>query len=163
MSGAAGALAAVMVAHGGGFAPPPASAAAGAGPAALTPYERGFRLEYGLQDDRIRKCDGGAQPNCVSTSSLSNLYSPPWIAGDQPPAALEASRRALPAMRAGQALTLQHALTPAVDCRCAWLQELDAALRELWPQAELVKSEATAGGVYARYRIPSSFEYDVVE
>ena len=42
-------------------------------------------------------------------------------------------------------------------------QAFDEALRELSPTAELVASEATAGGVYLRYRIPSPFDYDVLE
>jgi len=45
-----------------------------------TPYTRGQKLQYGLTEDgrRIRKCDGAAQPNCISTSSTTNLYSPPF-------------------------------------------------------------------------------------
>eukprot|EP00890_Picochlorum_soloecismus_P004929 jgi/Picsp_1/5437/NSC_02796-R1_protein len=45
-----------------------------------TPYTRGQKLKYGLTEDgrRIRKCEGAAQPNCISTSSTTNLYSPPF-------------------------------------------------------------------------------------
>lgn len=44
-----------------------------------TPYTRGQKLQYGLVDGtRIRKCEGSAQPNCISTSSTTNLYSPPF-------------------------------------------------------------------------------------
>ena len=67
--------------------------------AALTPYQRGFNLEYGLQaDGRIRRCDAGAQPNCVSTSSLTDLYLPPWSAAIQDPeTAMEVRLRILSA------------------------------------------------------------------
>jgi hypothetical protein len=46
----------------------------------LTPYQQGQNLEYGLlPDGRIRKCSAAAQPNCISTSSFSDMYSPPWL------------------------------------------------------------------------------------
>lgn len=50
-----------------------------------TPYTRGMNLEYGPVKNSdgmyaIRKCNGAAQPNCVSTSSTTRLYAPPFTA-----------------------------------------------------------------------------------
>ena len=51
-----------------------------------TPYSRSKALEYGLtKENRIRKCDAGAQPNCISTSSTTNLYSQPWVVSQSEP------------------------------------------------------------------------------
>lgn len=100
----------------------------------LTPYQRGFQLQYGLDGDgRVRACDAAAQPNCVSTSSRNgDLYSPPWQ-------------------------------SPVPDPATA-AEEFDSALRGLSPDAELLEGVAApGGGVYRRYRLPSSFEYDIVE
>lgn len=99
----------------------------------LTPYQRGFRLEYGLDAaGRVRACDAAGQPNCVSTSSRSDLYSPPWLA-------------------------------PVPDPATA-AEEFESALRGLSPDAELLEaSNVPGGGNYRRYRIPSPFEYDIVE
>ncbi len=42
----------------------------------LTPYERGFRLEYGLTaDGRMRSCPSDSNPNCVSSASLNEVGS----------------------------------------------------------------------------------------
>jgi hypothetical protein len=117
-------------------APADALAAAAPAPAAPpTPYERGLRLEYGLlPDGRIRSCDAGAQPNCVSTSSLANqaLYAQPWLASQAEPAAAFAV--------------------------------LDAALNALLPAVEpLARETRPDGAIYGRWRVPSPFVYDVVE
>ena len=54
--------------------PAPAEAAAAGAAAALTPYQRGLALEYGLtQDGRIRSCPSDANPNCVSTASTNTV------------------------------------------------------------------------------------------
>lgn len=46
-----------------------------------TPYQQGKTLEYGLdQFGRIRACNAAANPSCISTSSKTDLYSPPWLA-----------------------------------------------------------------------------------
>jgi hypothetical protein len=48
--------------------------------AALTPYQRGLALEYGLSaDGRIRSCPSDANPNCISTSG-NNTVRLPWTA-----------------------------------------------------------------------------------
>lgn len=48
----------------------PAAAAA----ADLTPYERGFKMQYGLsQDGKIRGCPSDVNPNCVSSASLNDV------------------------------------------------------------------------------------------
>ena len=51
----------------------PAAAAAGGPARDLTPYERGFQLEYGLLEGRIRACPSDANPNCVSSSSRNQV------------------------------------------------------------------------------------------
>jgi hypothetical protein len=110
----------------------PASASARPAPKDLTPYQRGFHLEYGLEAGRVRACDAAAQPNCISTSSRSDLYSPPWLSAVQDPA------------------------TAA--------EEFESALRGLSPGAELLEaSDAPGGDIYRRYRVPSPFEFDIVE
>lgn len=107
--------------------------------ATLTPYQRGLRLEYGLtSDDRIRKCDAGAQPNCVSTSSgTTGLYAPPFLAEND------------------------------VDAQAA-MDSLDAALKTLYgARAILVESVdrlESNGILYRRYAVPSALvDVDYVE
>ena len=80
------ALACLMVVSGGGdsssalaYQPPPDGMD--------TPYTRGMNLEYGPVKGSngmytIRKCNGAVQPNCVSTSSTTRLYAPPFTATD---------------------------------------------------------------------------------
>ena len=65
-----------------------------------TPYQRGLNLQYGLEMGRIRKCDAGAQPNCVSTSSGAiSLYLPPFQAkGESAAEAMDTLEAALRAM-----------------------------------------------------------------
>jgi hypothetical protein len=102
--------------------------------AALTPYQQGQNLEYGLlPDGRIRKCNAAAQPNCVSTSSFSDMYSPPWLA--------EPSTTAVAIREFDSALL---GISP------------DAELLE--------SKNLPSGGVYRRYKIANqAFEYDIVE
>jgi hypothetical protein len=156
--------------------------------AAATPYQRGFNLQYGLEyDGRIRKCDSAAQPNCLSTSSISNLYSPPWLANEEDPQAASQVRQQLffylftplslicPALETHK-LGRRHAIPPVhlstsstrasrlTQPLAPALQAFDDALRALSPATEQLTSEPTpGGGVYMRYRVPSSFEYDIVE
>lgn len=67
LSGASAAAAAT-------FSPPQSASAAD-----LTPYQRGFQLEYGLtQEGRIRGCPSDVNPNCVSSSSLNATFAPAW-------------------------------------------------------------------------------------
>lgn len=102
-----------------------------------TPYQRGQNLEYGLNPDgRIRSCDAAAQPNCVSTSSLSELYSPPWTV---------------------------HRESTSCGPECM-MEELDSVLHDMHPDALLVsKLKVETEGVYRRYRIPSLFGSDMLE
>lgn len=102
-----------------------------------TPYQRGQHLEYGLNTDgRIRSCDAAAQPNCVSTSSLSELYSPPWTVS-------------------------REIKNCGPSCM---MEEFDSVLHDMHPGASLVsETESENGGLYRRYRIPSAFNYDMIE
>jgi hypothetical protein len=50
--------------------------AGSAGAADLTPYERGFMLEYGLSEGRVRSCPSDVNPNCVSSASLNDASNP---------------------------------------------------------------------------------------
>lgn len=106
-----------------------------------TPYERGLRLEYGLDTSgRIRKCDTAAQPNCVSSAvSISGVFSPPW----------EVSARSSEiAMR-----------------------ELDSVLHEIEPDTILLEEKApylkdkdSDGPFYRRYKLPNPiFGFDIFE
>lgn len=108
--------------------------AASAQAAALTPYQQGQSLEYGLlPDGRIRKCNAAAQPNCVSTSSFSDMYSPPWLA--------EPSTTSVAIREFDSALL---GISP------------DAELLE--------NKILPTGGMYRRYKIANpAFEYDIVE
>jgi len=108
--------------------------AASAQAAALTPYQQGQNLEYGLTpDNRIRKCNAAANPNCISTSSFSDMYSPPWLA--EPSATSVAIRE------------FDSALLDISP---------DAELLE--------NKNLPNGAVYRKYRIPNpAFEYDIVE
>ena len=102
--------------------------------AGLTPYQQGQNLEYGLlPDGRIRKCNAAAQPNCVSTSSFSDMYSPPWLAG--------------------------------TSTASAAMEEFDAALLGISPDAELLENNiSSSGAIYRKYKIANpAFEYDIVE
>jgi hypothetical protein len=102
----------------------------------LTPYQRGLNLEYGLTtDNRIRKCDAGAQPNCVSTSSTTRLYAPPFLA-----------------------VTAASAKDAMNDLDVA-LKDVTGE------QSELIDSkELDSGALYRRYQVPSSLaEVDYVE
>jgi hypothetical protein len=102
-----------------------------------TPYQRGQNLEYGLNSDgRIRSCDAAAQPNCVSTSSLSELYSPPWTVSRD-------NKKCGPS---------------------CMMEEFDDILHDMNPGASLIsETKSKKGGLYRRYRIPSAFNYDMVE
>lgn len=80
---------------------PPIAQSAGTVSPALTPYQRGLNLPYGLEGGRIRRCDSGAQPNCVSTSNGSRpqLYLPPFEAkGANATEAMNALEEALQGM-----------------------------------------------------------------
>lgn len=105
----------------------------------LTPYQRGLQLHYGLTtDQRIRKCDAGAQPNCVSTSSgTTRLYAPPFLAR--------------------QSASPQEAMN-----------DFDAALKSMYDpsKVEMVDSisNVEGNGVYRRYAVPSALvDRDYVE
>ncbi|BDA41940.1 probable thylakoid lumenal 17.9 kDa protein, chloroplastic [Coccomyxa sp. Obi] len=50
----------------------------GAASASTTPYQDAATIQYGLRNGTIRPCPGGVNPNCVSTASLNDLYSPVW-------------------------------------------------------------------------------------
>lgn len=81
------------------------SAPMGAAAEYLTPYQRGLNLQYGLEMGRIRRCDAGAQPNCVSTSNGARpqLYLPPFLArGENAVEAMDALEAALRAMYPGE-------------------------------------------------------------
>mmetsp|Transcript_22223 Transcript_22223/g.56955 ORF Transcript_22223/g.56955 Transcript_22223/m.56955 type:complete len:228 (+) Transcript_22223:131-814(+) len=44
---------------------------------ALSPYEEASRIEYGpTYNGGIRRCPGNVNPNCVSTSSITQAYAP---------------------------------------------------------------------------------------
>lgn len=105
----------------------------------LTPYQRGLHLQYGLTtDQRIRKCDAGAQPNCVSTSSGTTLYAPPFLAecAASPPAAMD-------------------------DFDAALKRIYDPSKVELVDSISNVKGD---GGLYRRYAVPSALvDKDYVE
>lgn len=103
----------------------------------LTPYQRGLQLQYGLtEDSRIRKCDAGAQPNCVSTSSgTTRLYAPPFVADNAP------------------------------DPRTA-MDALEDALRDMYgSRVDVVESMDVDGdGLYRRFAVPSALvDKDYVE
>lgn len=104
----------------------------------LTPYQRGLRLEYGLtRDYRIRKCDAGAQPNCVSTSSgTTRLYAPPFQAEN------------------------------AANAQAA-MDAFDSALKRMYGSSnvDMIESMDVEGhGLYRRYAVPSALvERDYVE
>lgn len=104
----------------------------------LTPYQRGLQLQYGLTaDQRIRKCDAGAQPNCVSTSSgTTRLYASPFLA--------------------------ENAATPQ-----AAMDDFDQALKTMYnsSKVELIESSSVEGnGLYRRYAVPSALvDKDYVE
>lgn len=104
----------------------------------LTPYQRGLHLEYGLTEDhRIRKCDAGAQPNCVSTSSgTTRLYAPPFQAEN------------------------------AANAQAA-MDALDDALKSMYgsSKVDMIESMDVEGhGLYRRYAVPSALvERDYVE
>jgi hypothetical protein len=102
-----------------------------------TPYQRGQNLEYGLNTDgRIRSCDAAAQPNCVSTSSLSELYSPPWTVSRD-------NKNCGPR---------------------SMMEEFDGVLHDMHLGASLVSEmKSENGGLYRRYRIPSALNYDMLE
>ncbi len=100
----------------------------------LTPYQRGLDLQYGLEMGRIRRCDAGAQPNCISTSNGARpqLYMPPFLArGENAAEAMDA---------------------------------LDAALRGMYPGEkdavtlvdEQVVDTNAKGGLYRRWAVPSA-------
>ncbi|DBA65675.1 hypothetical protein WJX79_001313 [Trebouxia sp. C0005] len=43
-------------------------------------------MSYGLDEERrIRSCPGAVNPNCISTRSLSQMYSPAWRASEPDP------------------------------------------------------------------------------
>jgi hypothetical protein len=99
----------------------------------LTPYQRGLNLPYGLEMGRIRRCDAGAQPNCVSTSNGARpqLYMPPFLAR-------------------------------GANARAA-MDELELALRGMYPGEkdvvlvdERVVDDASKGGLYRRWAVPSA-------
>lgn len=51
-----------------------------------SPYEDAKTMQYGLDSERrIRTCPGAVNPNCVSTRSLSQMYSPAWRAAEPDP------------------------------------------------------------------------------
>ncbi|KAL3132490.1 hypothetical protein ABBQ32_009038 [Trebouxia sp. C0010 RCD-2024] len=51
-----------------------------------SPYEDAKTMQYGLDSERrIRTCPGAVNPNCVSTRSLSQMYSPAWRATEPDP------------------------------------------------------------------------------
>lgn len=102
--------------------------------AALTPYQQGQNLEYGLlPDGRIRKCNAAAQPNCISTSSFSDMYSPPWLA--------EPSTTSVAIREFDSALL---GISPSAEL--------------------LENKILQTGGVYRRYKIANpAFDYDIVE
>lgn len=82
---ASAALACLMATGCPGVLPALALGGEGMDTANSTPYTRGMNLEYGLVKNSdgmyaIRKCNGAAQPNCVSTSSTTRLYAPPFTA-----------------------------------------------------------------------------------
>ena len=102
----------------------------------LTPYQRGLNLEYGLTtDNRIRKCDAGAQPNCVSTSSTTRLYAPPFLA------------------------VTETSANDAMNDLDVALKDITGE------QSELIDSkELDSGALYRRYQVPSALaEVDYVE
>jgi hypothetical protein len=47
-------------------------------------------------DGSVRACEGNINPNCVSTASTNDMYSPPWRAPIDVPAAARALERAIP-------------------------------------------------------------------
>mmetsp|Transcript_313 Transcript_313/g.582 ORF Transcript_313/g.582 Transcript_313/m.582 type:complete len:231 (+) Transcript_313:72-764(+) len=50
---------------------------------AVSPYKLASELDLGLLKGRIRTCPGNVNPNCVSTSSLSDAYQSPWKTPEQ--------------------------------------------------------------------------------
>jgi hypothetical protein len=74
---------------------PPALAFA---PFADSPVEQGKKpLAFGpAKDGSVRACEGNLNPNCVSTASTNDLYSPPWRAPLSVQAAARALERAVP-------------------------------------------------------------------
>jgi hypothetical protein len=166
LSGASAAAAATLS--------PPQSASA----VDLTPYQRGFQLEYGLtQEGRIRGCPSDVNPNCVSSSSLNATFAPAWTSPmhTDPEAAAQVRRVdgckswiAIPNINVqGMKLSnfcflLLPPLNPIGHC-C--VQAFNAALLDLHPEAEEVAAERTPeGGVYLRYRVKDPvFDHDDIE
>lgn len=107
-----------------------------------TPYQRGLNLPYGLEGGRIRRCDSGAQPNCVSTSNGARpqLYLPPFTAkGANATEAMDALDKALRSM-----------------------YDRDAVM--LVEEKKVEAEENEKGGVYKRYAVPSALvKIDYVE
>ena len=106
-----------------------------------TPYQRGLNLQYGLEMGRIRKCDAGAQPNCVSTSSGAiSLYLPPFQAkGESAAEAMDTLEAALRGMYPDGSNTVVLVEEKTVDV-----------------------SENSKGGCYRRWAVPSllvGFDY----
>lgn len=127
----------------------------------LTPYQRGQQLEYGLLNDRIRGCDSVAQPSCVSTSSLSSLYSPPWVATAESP---DAAIKVRLGKRMNALLSNQDSFKTSVMCvSIATLQEFDKGLKAIAPGTQLMETKATSDGLYCQYKVPSGGDYDIVE
>lgn len=91
---AAAALASALVA----LAPCAPAALAAPTPANSPLVEAKTKLVFGpTPDGSIRPCQGNIQPNCVSTASTNDLYSPPWRAPLSVAETARALERSVPA------------------------------------------------------------------
>lgn len=146
---ATAACAATLILAGGAFWPCPGADAASQ---PMSPYTRGFNLEYGLtKEGRIRKCDSGAQPNCISTSSTTNLYGTPWLTRGQEKikGAMADFDAAIATVTSGKA-TLEEEKVLEYESNVS-----EGEIRD--------NGVSLQHAIYRRYSIPSPFEYDYVE
>ena len=143
----------------------------------LTPFQRGFALEYGLtQEGRIRSCPTDANPNCVSTSA-TNMVRP--LSSLEEPASchLPSACCIEHSVRSSDLMRNLHPRPPAKPLQTympAWeapqgnlgeaMAQLEAALRRVAPEAALVDSSSSPAAEYRRWQVPDRlFDHDDVE
>lgn len=136
---------------------PLASVAAAAAPITPgdSPYAEAKRLAYGpTEDGRVRSCPTNINPNCVSTGSTNDAYSPAWFAPQSTPsAAADDLERAVLASVEGSELLQQVTLASGAEYRAFSAPSLfgqdvlEFVIKPEQPSGQLVTYRSMAGSV----------------